>query len=465
MIRLFKVSIPSNVIALVISEAILIFCCYVFATYWTIDVAAEVFLFDDGGIWHIVFIVVVLLLGIYFHDLYENYRIRSNTVLIQQFCMILGIGFLLQALANYGHWDAVLLPKWVMVYGSVLVLVVLPTWRILFANFVGKAMGAQRILFLGSSQAVREIVARVSDRVELGFSAIGYLEDGPPETSAEVPGAPHLGGMEDLDTVVATQLPDRIVVGMTERRQRLPVGRLLELRYSGIHIEDAANLYEAVFGRVSTRDLRPSQLIFSAELGPGRSSMHLQSIYSLIICVIGIVVTLPIMLLVALLVKFTSPGPVLFRQRRVGLNGTVFTLYKFRSMNADSEAKTGAVWASKNDPRVTPIGRWLRKLRLDELPQLFNVLRGEMSVVGPRPERPEFVAILQEKIPYYRQRHCVKPGISGWAQINHKYGDTIEDSMIKLEYDLYYIKNMAVSLDAYIMFHTAKIMLLGKGAY
>jgi sugar transferase (PEP-CTERM system associated) len=474
MIRLFKVSIPSNVILLVISEAILVLCCYVLATYWTVDAAADVFLFDDGGIWHIAVIVVVILLGIYFHDLYENYRIRTRTLLVQQFCMILGIAFLLQALANYGHWNGVLLPKWVMVYGSLLVLIVLPAWRILFASFVAKAMGAQRLLFLGSSAAVREIVAHVSERTELGLSAIGYLDDGaaPPAGGDNLPtalgdlkGAPRLGTIEDLDDVVAAQNPERIVVGMTERRQRLPVLRLLELRYSGIHIEDAANTYEAVFGRVSTRDLRPSQLIFSTELGPRRSSMTLQTFYSLIISVIGIVVTLPVMLVVALIVRFTSPGPVLFRQRRVGLNGALFTLYKFRSMRVDSEAGTGAVWAKKDDPRVTPVGRWLRKLRLDELPQLFNVLSGEMSIVGPRPERPEFVAVLQEKIPYYRQRHCVKPGISGWAQINHKYGDTIEDAMIKLEYDLYYIKNMAVSLDAYIMFHTAKIMLLGRGAY
>lgn len=481
MVRLFKVSIPTNVIALVVSEAILVLCCYVLATYWAMDVAAEVFLFDDGGIWHIAVIVVVILLGIYFHDLYENYRIRTRTLLIQQFCMILGIAFLLQALANYGHWNAVLLPKWVMVYGSLMVLLVVPAWRVLFASFISKAMGAQRLLFLGSSAAVREIIARVSERAEMGLSAIGYLDDAAPGPAGgdnvsastrdvigapgDVIGAPRLGTIEDLDDVVATQLPERIVVGMTERRQRLPVLRLLELRYSGIHIEDAANTYEAVFGRVSTRDLRPSQLIFSTELGPRRSSMTLQTLYSLIISLIGIAVTLPVMIVVALIVRFTSPGPVLFRQRRVGLNGSLFTLYKFRSMRADSEAETGAVWAKKDDPRVTPAGRWLRKLRLDELPQLFNVLRGEMSIVGPRPERPEFVAVLQEKIPYYRQRHCVKPGISGWAQINYKYGETIEDAMIKLEYDLYYIKNMAVSLDAYIMFHTAKIMLLGRGAY
>jgi exopolysaccharide biosynthesis polyprenyl glycosylphosphotransferase len=202
-----------------------------------------------------------------------------------------------------------------------------------------------------------------------------------------------------------------------------------------------------------------------SEVSPRQSSTTLQTLHSLIIGMMGIIITAPVMILVALIVKLTSPGPVLFRQQRVGLNGATFTLYKFRSMYADSEADTGPVWATKNDPRVTRVGRWLRKFHLDELPQLFNVSRGEMSIIGPRPERPEFVAVLQEKIPNYLERHSVKPGISGWAQINHKYGNTIEDAMIKLEYDLYYIKNMAVSLDARIMFHTAKIMLLGRGAY
>jgi lipopolysaccharide/colanic/teichoic acid biosynthesis glycosyltransferase len=170
------------------------------------------------------------------------------------------------------------------------------------------------------------------------------------------------------------------------------------------------------------------------------------------------------MAIVALIVKFTSTGPILHRQRRVGLHDHEFTIYKFRSMYADAEARTGAVWASKNDPRITPVGRWLRLLRIDELPQLFNVLKGEMSIVGPRPERPEFVKTLSEQIPYYRQRHCVRPGITGWAQINHKYGDTIEDTITKLEYDLYYIKNLSPSLDLYIIFHTAKTMLLLRGS-
>jgi exopolysaccharide biosynthesis polyprenyl glycosylphosphotransferase len=240
--------------------------------------------------------------------------------------------------------------------------------------------------------------------------------------------------------------------------------QLLQLRLSGVHIEEAAVTFETLFHRVSTLDLRPSQLIFSTELGPRPQSVALQSVYSWLLGLIGMLVTLPIMGLTAVLVRATSPGPALFRQTRVGLGGSTFTLFKFRSMYQDAEARTGAVWATRDDPRITPLGRWLRRLRLDELPQLFNVIRGEMSVVGPRPERPEFVEVLQERIPFYVQRHCIKPGITGWAQINHKYGDTIEDSLKKLEYDLYYIKNLALSLDAYIIFHTAKTMLLGRGA-
>lgn len=463
MIRLFKISIPASVIALMVSEAVFIFACYVLAAYWVLDVAPDIFLIDDGGLWHIGFVVGVILLGLYFYDLYDDYRVRSRALLLQQFCMILGIAFLLQAVLSYGRLNALLLPKYIMVYGSLMVLIVLPVWRILFTSLVWKALGAERLLFLGSSVAVQEIVAYLVERPEMGLIAIGYL-DRDADAPADLPPQLRLGVIQDLDSVVAAQSPNRIVVGMQERRERMPVDCLLDLRYSGIHIEEAATTYEAIFRRVSTRDLRPSQLIFSAELGPRRSSVALQSFYSTIIGIIGIIVSLPVMAVVALVVKFSSPGPILLRQQRVGLGGIPFTIFKFRSMYRDAEARSGAVWATKDDPRITPAGHWLRKLRLDELPQLFNVVRGEMSIVGPRPERPEFVAVLQEKIPYYRQRHCVKPGVTGWAQINHKYGDTIEDTIAKLEYDLYYIKNIAVSLDAYIVFHTLKIMLLGRGA-
>jgi sugar transferase (PEP-CTERM system associated) len=462
-IRLFKVSIPSAIVALIVSEAILIFSCYLVAVYVTVDAAPDIYLLDDNGLWGILLITLLILIVMYFVDLYEDYRSRSQIALVQQYCLVIGVAFLVQALLNYGRWNTLVLPKWTMVYGSVAALVVLPLWRFTFTTVLLKAVGARRLLFLGSSQAVQDIIQRIFERPELGLAAVGYL-DNDPNAPLKLYAAPRLGSVADLDSVVSEEKPDAIVVGMTERRQNLPVERLLELRLSGIHVEEASTTYEAVFGRVSTRDLRPSQLIFSAELGPRGQSITIQSAYSFAMALLVLVPALPVMLIVAILVKLSSPGPILLRQQRVGFNGTPFTIYKFRSMNANAEAKTGAIWAAKDDPRITPLGRWLRKLRLDELPQLFNVIRGEMSVVGPRPERPEFVAVLQERIPYYRQRHCVKPGITGWAQINHKYGDTIEDTMIKLEYDLYYIKHLAWSLDAYIIFHTAKTMLFGRGA-
>jgi exopolysaccharide biosynthesis polyprenyl glycosylphosphotransferase len=267
-----------------------------------------------------------------------------------------------------------------------------------------------------------------------------------------------------LREIVAATRPSHIVVGMFERRNCMPVNELLELRFGGNMIEEAASAYERVCGRVCVQELRPSQLIYSGELGPRRQTLLYQSLSNIVVAGIGVVVAAPVMLLVALVVRLSSPGPVLYRQVRVGLDGENFTLFKFRSMRADAEAKTGAVWASKDDPRITAVGRITRKLRLDELPQLFNVLKGEMSIVGPRPERPEFVKTLSSRIPYYRQRHCVRPGITGWAQINYKYSENLEDTIEKLEYDLFYIKNMSLSLDTYIIFHTMKIMLLSRGA-
>jgi exopolysaccharide biosynthesis polyprenyl glycosylphosphotransferase len=251
---------------------------------------------------------------------------------------------------------------------------------------------------------------------------------------------------------------------MTERRNRMPVADLLELRFAGFIIEEAATVFERLCGRVCLKELRPAQLIYSGELGPRPQNLLVQTVLNRITATVGLIIASPIMLLTALAVKLSSPGPILYRQVRVGMDDIPFTVYKFRSMRADAEAVTGAVLASKDDPRVTRVGKILRKLRFDELPQLYNTLRGDMSIVGPRPERPEFVRDLSQKIPYYRQRHCVRPGITGWAQINFKYGETLQDTMTKLEYDLYYIKNMSMSLDTYIVFHTVKTMLLSRGS-
>jgi sugar transferase (PEP-CTERM system associated) len=461
MIRLFRVSIPSSVLALVLSESILIFSCYLLAAYNTLDTSPEVFLWDDAGLWRIALVTALIQMGLYFSDLYENYRIRSRIALLQQYSVVIGVAFLSQALLSYGRWD-IILPKWMMVTGSVLVMILVPMWRIIFTHTVWKAMGAQRLLFVGTSPAVQEIIGRVLERPELGMVPVGFLEGA--DSAGMAKDVLRLGAADDLIDVTNRLQPDRIVVGMSERRGQLPVHDLLQLRFAGVHIEEASTVYEAIFGRVLTRELHPSQLVFSGELGPKPAMVSLQAFYSLLFGLIVFTIALPVMFIVGLLVRFTSAGPILYSQTRVGLNGKTFRLYKFRSMRRDAEAVSGAVWATKDDPRITPVGRWLRKARLDELPQLLNVLRGEMSLVGPRPERPEFVNVLREKIPYYEHRHCVRPGVTGWAQINHKYGDTMDDVVVKLEYDLYYIKNLAPSLDLYIIFHTIKTVLLGRGA-
>jgi sugar transferase (PEP-CTERM system associated) len=467
MIRLFRVFIPTSVLGLLFSEFLLILLCYLVATFMVAEfinpeLDAQFFLLAENGLGRIGLIVGCIMLGIYFHDLYTRFRIKSKILLFQQLCLIVGIAFLTQALLTYLKKPEWTVPKWLMIFGSGLTLLLLPAWRLFYGTIVLRALATQRVLFLGSSPVIQEVAAHILDHPEVGLVTVGYVDD--LDSSVRLDGGKLLGRIEDLIRLVHDLKPNRIVVGMTERRNRLPVNELLELRFSGIHIEDAFVTYETTFGRVPIRELRPSQLIFSAELGPRPSSVTWHTIFSVAIAAALALFFSPLMLLVALIVKLSSSGPVLYRQQRVGLNGVPFTLYKFRSMYETAEEKTGAVWATKDDPRITPVGRWIRRLRFDELPQLFNVLKGDMAMVGPRPERPEFVQTLVEKIPYYRQRLCVKPGITGWAQINYKYGDSLEDTVTKLEYDLYYIKNLALSLDTYIMFHTLKVMLFSETA-
>jgi exopolysaccharide biosynthesis polyprenyl glycosylphosphotransferase len=454
--------VPTSLFLLVVCEALLLTAAYVIASFLTLEVDPTVFLLYDGGLARSLLVVASVMLGLHFLDLYSGRWAASRTALALELGQAFGIAFLVQAFLAYlnRNW---MLPRTVMLYGSAMGLGMTLGWRLLYDAVLMQAIGAHRILFVGTNLLVEEIASYLRRHPELGMEAVGYLDDDRP-VGSELHGAQILGPLSALRTVAEQTRPDRIVVGLRERRQKLPVQDLLDLRFSGILVEEVATTYETVRGRVATQELRPAQLIFSGELGPRPAYVRLQRIYSILIAAAGLVLTLPLMLLIALAVKISSRGPVLYRQTRVGQYGRPFTLYKFRSMYADAEARTGVVWASKDDPRVTPVGRWLRRLRLDELPQFFNVLKGDMAIVGPRPERPEFVKVLSEKIPYYRQRHFVKPGITGWAQINYKYGDTIEDTIVKLEYDLYYIKHMSPALDAFIIFQTLKTMLRLRGA-
>jgi len=417
------------------------------------------FLFAEGNYWKILVVTACIILTLYFQDLYQDLRITSRTLLVQQICLAVGSALLFMAFLGYLQPDFVF-GRWPMVLGSVLVVLILPTYRVFFWRYIIGTLRSERVLMLGNSSILGEVIECLQNKPEFGYSIVGYLYEDEP---CQFP-IPCLGQMSDIREVCAKYKPTRIVVGMAERRNRLPVHDLLEIRFSGVMIEDAADTYEMAMRRVCSRKIQPSQLIFSALLGPRPQALAIQGAYSFLIGIFGLILFSPLMLITALSVKLSSKGPIFYRQRRVGINGRVFTVYKFRSMYADAEARTGAVWASKDDPRITPIGKWLRKLRLDELPQFWNVVRGDMVIVGPRPERPEFVDVLAQQIPYYRQRLAVKPGITGWAQINHKYGDTELDAMIKLEYDLYYIKHVAPALDFYIIFHTVKVMLLSRGA-
>jgi sugar transferase (PEP-CTERM system associated) len=466
MLRIFRVFVPTSIVALLLCEAVILYACYVggvFLAERLFDAPgfAQFFFAEEHGFSRLAIVVATVMFGLYFNDLYDHFHIRSRIALIQQICLALGVAFLTQAVMGYvsSGW---IVPRYSMILGSGIVLVVLLPWRIFYASAVFKALGAEQVLFLGSSSLLQAIAARLRERPALGINIIGYLDDGGGEADP-LPGIPRLGTVGDLKSVTENR-PDRIIVGLSERRKGLPFEELLDLRFAGVRIEQATRLYETTFGRICAREFRPSDLIFASELGPQPLNVFLQTIYCTVLAAILLVVFSPFMLAAALMVKFTSPGPILFRQKRVGRDDRVFTLFKFRSMYEDAEQRTGAVWAVRNDPRITPAGRFLRQSRLDELPQLYNVLKGDMALAGPRPERPEFVRTLTEKIPYYRQRHCVKPGITGWAQINYKYGDTAEDTLIKLEYDLYYIKNISLSLDAFIFFHTLKTMLLSRGA-
>ena len=449
--------IPAAVSALLAAEILLLVFCFIVSSYLVMGVDPEIYLLYDNGFANLCIVVASIVLGLYFQDMYSNLRVRSRTLLMQQISTALGVAFLAQSLLNYVS-PGTMIPRWLMLVGSILSLFGLLAFRLVYSTVVSK-VGLKQVLFIGHGETAKLVAQRIQEHPELGLSVAGYLDD-----TAGQPDDQQLGRIADLSDVVARVHPDQIVVGVTERRQQLPMYELLDLKFGGVLITDIGFMYENTHSRVSVRDLRPSDLIFTRQMSDMKLIAQIQNLYSWMLALAGLILTLPLMILVGIAVKITSSGPVFYSQIRAGLNGKPFKLYKFRSMRQDAEADSGAVWASKNDPRITPCGRWLRKLRLDELPQFINCLRGEMNIVGPRPERPEFVRTLQEQVPFYRQRLLVKPGLTGWAQINHKYGDTIEDTITKLEYDLYYIKHRNITLDFYIMFQTVKVMLLQRGA-
>ena len=449
MTGLFRVFIPAGVFTLLISDFLLSASAFILTSYLVLDVDPTVYLFYDNGFVPILVVVFSILIGMHFQDLYSRLHVKSRIVLIQELCLVMGWAFLLQGLISY-LVPALKLPVQVMLWGGLLALAALFLWRAFFSVFALQMLGRERLLLVGPHSLLEDIGAHVAEHPELGLQVAGYVRDA---QDAALPGGKILGPVASLREIVETTRPDRIVVGSFERRPGAPIDDLLSLRFAGYAVEEAASAYEKIRGRVCLKELRLSQLIDSGELNPRPRSALYQGLLNILLAAVAVTVSAPFMAAAALAVRLSSPGPVLDRRTRAGKNDVLFTLYKFRCTRIDAQGV----------PRVTGIGRVLRKLRIDELPQLFNVLKGNVLFVGPRPERPEFVARLSEYFPYYRQRHCVRPGITGWAQINARIQGDSMDTTAKLERDLYYIKNMSLGMDTFILFHAFKSLLLYRG--
>ena len=329
--------------------------------------------------------------------------------------------------------------------------------RAIFAWLMLRLGPRERLLVIGATDASVSFARELLDRrLELGVDIVGFvdIETGAVKGAIDQPGV--IGTIDDVPDIVRRRRVNRVIVSLADAQGRLPIDTLLELRRRGIPVDHLASVYERYTGKIALDSLRPSWLIVSAGFRQTRARAVAKRLLDLVAGASGLILAAPLMLVVAAAVKITSPGPIFYSQRRVGRNGRVFTIRKFRSMRVDAEAATGAVWAVANDPRLTPIGGLLRAARLDELPQLWNVLRNDMSLVGPRPERPEFVNNLEQEIRFYGQRHLVKPGLTGWAQISYRYGASVDDARRKLQYDLYYLKHMSIAMDIFIMLATAK---------
>jgi sugar transferase (PEP-CTERM system associated) len=322
----------------------------------------------------------------------------------------------------------------------------------------------KRLLILGTGQLAIDLCHVILSQNKWLVDIVGFL-DGKTERVGERLVNPGIVGTYDqLSQVVDRHHVNTIVVCLEDRRSTLPVQALLDCKAMGLDILDGHHLFEEASGRVSIDSLRPSALIFSTGFRRRLTSLVTKRLFDVVVSAIGLIVLIPLFAVVAAAIKLDSPGPVFYRQVRVGLRGRPYMIWKFRSMRQDAE-KSGPRWAQANDPRISRVGWWLRKTRIDEVPQLVNVLRGEMSLVGPRPERPVFVQELRTIIPYYDIRHTVRPGVTGWAQVKFRYGASQEDSHTKLQYDLYYVKNLSLFLDLKILMHTIRVVMLGEGAY
>lgn len=455
MIRLFKVYYPLRTLVLLAVEALIIWSSFTLGTMLRNQESSWLLLNVEGGYLKILLVTAAVLLLSHGFDLYDSSNLGARLDQIVRMLVVLAIvAFALSALAYF--FPGFLPGNYSALAGLIIMIVMLFSWREIYFWLAKQPFFRERVYVLGTGDRAQRLVKGLRQRSELGIEVAGWTGDIAGELNRDTM-AGHL--ME----LVEQNRAHRVIVAMPDRRGTLPVDELLKLRLEGVKVEEATSWLERIYGRIELDNLNPSWLIFADGFRFSTFFRAVRRVLNFSVALVGLLLSLPLLPFIVLAVKLDSAGPVVYRQKRVGRGGHLFHCYKFRTMRQDAEADTGATWATDDDPRITRVGRFLRAARLDEIPQLWCVLKGDMHFVGPRPERPEFVDWLKKEIPFYDVRHMVRPGITGWAQVQYKYGNTLEDAREKLQYDLFYIKNASLGLDLLIWFQTIKIVLLGRG--
>jgi sugar transferase (PEP-CTERM system associated) len=408
-------------------------------------------------------VAYVCQLCLYYNDLYDEPRLSADVrELLVRILQALGASSIILA-AVYFWFPHLIIGQGVFAGAAILVATAVIGWRLAFAWTARLASPRERLLLVGTNPAAVALARELQVREDLGVQIVGFVDPDPEQIDPLHMSPGVIGTIDDIPAIVRARAVDRVVVSLADARGRLPMDQLLEMKLSGVTFDHLASVYEEYTGKIAVENLRPSWFIFSPCFRKTRALLVLKRALDIAVALVGLTVSFPLLVLLAIAVKASSPGPAFYRQARVGQNGRVFSVCKLRSMRQDAEAGTGPVWARRDDNRVTPLGRFMRRTRLDELPQFWNVLRGNMSFVGPRPERPEFVRSLTQQIPFYGQRHVVKPGLTGWAQVRYTYGASVEDAIQKLQYDLYYVKHLSVWFDLIIILETVKTVVSRAG--
>ncbi|HEY9506496.1 MAG TPA: TIGR03013 family XrtA/PEP-CTERM system glycosyltransferase [Gemmatimonadales bacterium] len=403
----------------------------------------------------------ILVFILYLGDLYQPRQASTQRETVARLLICGGVAGVIIAAVGFA-FPMLRLGRTAFLQMFVFAIPGLAVWRGAILGAWSQQQMTLRVLVLGTGQVGR-LITDLQPTSARPFRVIGFLDDTPEAADMVPEGHVLLGKTQDLDVLVEETRPNIVVIAQIDRRGHFPTKALLECRLRGIRVEDWPSFYEKATGKILVTAVRPSWLIFSDGFVKTPRTEIIKRLFDITVSLAGLLLSLPLMIVAAAAVKLESRGPILYRQPRLGQNGCVFILNKFRSMRQDAEKETGPVWTTQKDTRITRVGALLRRTRLDELPQLFNVLVGDMSFIGPRPERPEFVSELQKQIPYYMERLAVKPGITGWAQVRYRYGSTVEDAVEKLQYDLYYIKNLSLFLDLLIVLNTVQVVLFARG--